>query len=124
MLNRLFLDGKLKPFLVKTYRYGYILDKKLKKKIKMKEEQYPIYEKGMNYIENYKHQKGLTTRVMLYFDAINDSCYSTKAKNYLEKEYGGFDDELDKQKNNASYLWFLNDYDKSNLIEKQISLFQ
>ena len=124
-LNRMFLDNELKPFYVKTYRYGYILDKRLKKKIKLKQLEYPKYEKGMDYIDAYKHPIGIVVRSMLYFENIKDYDYVDKCDRYLKEVYGDYIDELNKQKQNDSYIWFINEYNKKDLLPKetQISLF-
>jgi hypothetical protein len=59
-LNTLMIQGKLKPFIVKTYRYIMILNKNIK--IDLIEQPYPIYEKGVKYISNYEINKGLVIR--------------------------------------------------------------
>lgn len=105
-LNRLFLDGRLKPFHVKTYRYGFILDKRLRKKINLQEEPYPEYDKGIEYVDDYVHPKGLLARTWLYFDEINDTTYKFKAERYYKEHYDDFFQELENQKENKSYLWF------------------
>lgn len=46
-LNLLYIKGRLKSFEVYTYRYIYILDKKCR--IKLKEVDYPSYNKGYEY---------------------------------------------------------------------------
>lgn len=124
-LNRMFLDGDLKPFYVKTYRYGYILDKKLRKKIKLKQLEYPKYEKGLEYIDDYKHPIGIVVRSMLYFENIKDYDYVDKCDKYLKLTYGCYNNELIKQKTNESYIWFISEYDKKDLLPKgtQMSLF-
>jgi len=127
-LNKLFLDNKLKPFFVKTYRYGYILDKRLRKKIKLKEKPYPTYDKGIELIEKYIHPFGLCVRVMLYFDVLNNVTYSNKMQDYIDNFHKNskLGLEIKKQKENKSYLWFKNEYDKSDLCvvkEQQTTLF-
>src|SRR5690625_720512 len=42
--------GELRPFLVKSYRYLYPLNKRIITRIKLKERTYPDYEKGKDYI--------------------------------------------------------------------------
>lgn len=50
-INSDMVIGKLVPFTVKTYRYIYLLDREIE--ISLKELPYPVYDKGINYIENY-----------------------------------------------------------------------
>lgn len=52
-LNTLFIQGKLKPFLVKTYRYIMPLYKDVV--IELEKKPYPKYDIGLEYVENYKH---------------------------------------------------------------------
>jgi len=47
ILNAWLVEGKLKPFKVKTYRYAYPLYKNIK--IEMQEKHYPLYDKGYEY---------------------------------------------------------------------------
>ena len=55
-LNAWLVSGKLKPFIVKTYRYAYPLYKNVK--IEMNEQRYPLYDKGFEYQEiEYKKQQ-------------------------------------------------------------------
>jgi hypothetical protein len=125
MLNRLFFDNKLEPFKVKTYRYGFVLDKKFKKKIKFIQQPYPIYEKGQRDMKDYLHPKGIVARCYLFFKELGDKDYMKKSKDYYYKNYNDFDDEIENQKQNDSYTWFINEFDMSTLkLEiNQISIF-
>lgn len=122
-LNRLFLDNRLIPFIVKTYKYAYIVDKRLRKKIAPVKEKYPEYEKGFEILENYKHSKGILARIYLMFKAINDNEYAQKTKKYYQKHYDFFEQEIKNQKQNDSYIWFMNEYDKVDLIIKSRTIF-
>lgn len=62
-LNALFLQDKLKPFKVKTYRYIMPLYKNVK--IELKEKPYPKYDKGVTYIDDYKHNENLIARAYI-----------------------------------------------------------
>lgn len=48
-LNSELINGEFKPFEVKTYRYIYILDKRTK--VKLQEQPYPPYDKGIEYVD-------------------------------------------------------------------------
>lgn len=52
-LNVKWCQGHLRPFIVKTYRYIYKLDKKCE--IDLKELPYPKYDKGLEYIDNFEY---------------------------------------------------------------------
>lgn len=111
--NRRYLDGKLKSFYVKTYRYIYPLYKN-KYKINMKEEPYPSYEKGIEAVDHC-HSIGLLCRLYLMYKDINDEAYTKKTirllrKHYTESEIQG---EIGNQKENISYKWFKNKYIKN-----------
>lgn len=62
-LNYMYMKNQLKPFKVKTYRYLYPLYKNIK--IELEEKPYPIYNKGLEYIENYKHNEKLYCRAFV-----------------------------------------------------------
>lgn len=62
-LNRQWCEGILKPFYVKTYRYIYPLYKNVK--IDLIEQQYPQYDKGMEFIDNYHHNPMLIFRAYI-----------------------------------------------------------
>lgn len=60
-LNRLWCEGKFKPFVVNTYRYIYPLRKI---KFKIKERPYPEYSKGIQYLDDYHHNVRLVYRAL------------------------------------------------------------
>ena len=91
--NRLYLDGKMKPFYVKTYRYIYVLNKKCK--IKLKQQPYPEYEKGI-ILSDYKQPIGILSRLFLMYDAINDNVYRDKAYKHII-ELGYNENEIKKK---------------------------
>jgi hypothetical protein len=108
--NLRYLDKKLKPFNVKTYRYIYLLDRKTK--IKLKQLPYPDYEKGMIEI-NYKHPIGLLCRLNLLYTSFNNLEYANKAMDELKERYSQeqIDKELEKQKLNLT-IKFYDDHQK------------
>lgn len=59
--NTEYLNNKLKAFRVKTYRYIYILDKSFA--FKFKEEQYPEYNKGIEYIEVKRNKEKIIDNI-------------------------------------------------------------
>ncbi len=103
--NRLLLDGKLKPFMVKTYRYIYAL---YGDSVKLLEEPYPAYHKGMTAINNYQHPLGVLCRARLLYDATGDSEYRGKVDKLLE-QYNPSDvqHELLRQGESKGVRWLL-----------------
>lgn len=90
--NREYLDGKLFTFYVKTYRYIYILDKKVD--VKLVEKPYPHYDIGSDYVE-YKHPDTLLAKLAILYDNLGEYNYSEKAINQMKDI-----SQLDTQKNN------------------------
>jgi hypothetical protein len=84
---------------------------KNKYKIKLTEMPYPEYEKGTEEI-NYTHPIGLLCRLFLMYDAINDKKYADKTFSILKQHFNDKDItiELENQKMNKSYLWFMSNY--------------
>ncbi len=77
--NYLYLDNNLEPFKVKTYKYIYPL---YKNRIpKLKEKEYPKYDKGVIETE-YKHSSSLLSRLALMYNEIDDIEY---VKNVSQK---------------------------------------
>lgn len=107
--NRQYLDKKLKAFYVKTYRYIYPLYRNLN--INLTEKEYPSYDKGIE-ITNHNHSIGLLSRLYLMYKAIGDDKYSKKCMVEMEECYSEseINKELENQKSNKSYIWFVNDY--------------
>jgi hypothetical protein len=108
--NRRYVDGKLNAFYVKTYRYIYPLYKN-RYKIKLNEMSYPEYEKGIEEVK-YKHSIGLLCRLFLMYEAINDKEYADKTFSILQQNFSSNNiiKELEAQKENKSYIWFLKNY--------------
>lgn len=107
--NRLYLDGSLRPFKVKTYKYIYQLDKK--HVCKLKELPYPEYDRGEITVE-YEHPIGLLTRLMMMYELIGDTKYSELARTHLQKRFtmSEVNDEIKKQLDNKSIKWFRDEY--------------
>lgn len=74
--NRYYLDNQLTAFYVKTYRYIYVLDKKVN--IKLKEQEYPKYDIGVDKIE-YKHPDTLLAKLAILYEHLGEYDYSEKA---------------------------------------------
>lgn len=96
--NKRYLDGKLRPFRVKTYRYIYPLYRNTK--ILLDEKPYPEYEKGERTVE-FTHPKSLIARLAVMYRAVGDSAYADKCEKLVTPE------ELEKAKNNPSVEMFL-----------------
>ena len=73
-LNTMYIQGKLKPFKVKTYRYMYILDRDIK--IKLEKLDYPKYDIGMIELNDYIHSENIIIRAWVLANVLN----------YTEKE--------------------------------------
>lgn len=108
--NKKYLENKLKPFYVKTYRYIYPLDRK--ENCKLEEQEYPKYEKGI--IETtFKHPNSLLSRLYIMYNEIGeytlrDKCYRLITSGL--KENDRLSDIIDKQNKSESVNWFKNDY--------------
>lgn len=96
--NRRYLDGKLRPFKVKTYRYIYPLYRNTK--ILLDERPYPEYEKGERTVE-FAHPNSLVARLAVMYRAVGDSVYASKCEALVTQE------DLEKAKNNPSVMLFL-----------------
>lgn len=128
--NLEYVRGELRPFKVRTYRYLFPLRKKVK--IKMERLPYPSYQKGEIPIENHKMSVGVLARVMNMLKHLDMEEY-VEIREYLIKNYPEkWEQEIENQKQNISYQWFVNDYqDKKGLVNfirgevkhKEISLF-
>lgn len=112
--NLRYIDGKLKPFHVKTYRYIYPLYKNVT--INLKEEKYPEYDIGIEYT-NFTHSIGLLCRLYLMMVLVDSEHHYTK-KIYKQIESSFDKDDIDKhikqQRLNASVIWFETTYLKNN----------
>ncbi len=103
--NRLLLDGKLKPFTVKTYRYIYAL---YGDTVKLQEEPFPAYQKGMTEINDYQHPLGVLCRARLLYDATGDNEYVAKVDRLLlSYSHSDVQHELIRQGNSKGVRWLL-----------------
>lgn len=75
-VNKHYLDGNLKPFRVKTYRYIYPLQKC---EIYLKEKPYPKYDKGEIPAPDYRHSVSLLARLWIMYNANREHDYADKA---------------------------------------------
>lgn len=74
--NKRYLDGNLKPFRVKTYRYIYPLQKC---EIYLKEQPYPEYDKGEIPAPDYRHSVSLLARLWIMYNANHEHDCADKA---------------------------------------------
>jgi hypothetical protein len=95
--NKIYLDKKLKCYLVKTYRYIYLLNRKTK--INLKQKPYPAYEKGMIEIE-YQHPIGVLCRLYLMYQTRNDVEYMEKTMLELKSRFSN--EQIEKEIINQS----------------------
>ena len=114
-LNKEFCEGILKPFKVKTYRYLFLLDKKVK--IKLKELPYPEYSKGLVYLDDYQHNYKLIFRAWCLSYLLDKNEYCKVFEEYCKKH---FNEDFILQaktetKTNKSILDICN---KKNILEK------
>lgn len=102
----LFIKNKLTPVEVKTYRYIYALDKKYIKKIKLKEEIYPKYSKGMSEI-NYNPTLNTLCKFLAYAEIDKDDNIRD-IKKYINDKYNK--DEIEKSIKKAYENKFIKEY--------------
>ena len=93
--NLLMIYGEFKKFKVNTYRYLYILDRKIVNKIKFQELPYPKYNKGIKYLEFEKdinvNKRFMDNAIKYMFYKLGKINFSFdwmgKKYNYTKKEY-------------------------------------
>lgn len=112
-LNKEWCEGILKPFKVKTYRYLYLLDKKVN--IKIKQLPYPEYDKGINYIDDYKHNSNLLFRAWVLSFILNKNDYCDIFKKYCTEHFSNDDIKigLDNAISNKSIVEIIKNKDAS-----------
>lgn len=106
--NSDYLDGKLKPFYVKTYRYIYPLYKNTD--VKLKQEPYPPYDIGINYVDHIQ-PNALLARLYVMYKHLGVSDYANKA--YLAMTPKDNDDLMNllkRAEDNPSVQWFKETY--------------
>lgn len=120
LLNMLKMQNKLVPFKVKTYKYIIPLRKKVK--IKLKELPYPVYDIGYEYIEN-KFPIGTVSRLFNMYEVLGFDLGVRLSSNILKEHYEIDEilDELEKQKSNKSYIWFVNEYGNKGGLLKELN---
>lgn len=84
-LNREYCEGLLKPFYVKTYRYIFPLYKNVS--IDLEEQPYPEYDKGIVYVDDYKHNQDLLTRAYVLARLLKQNDDANVIKHYLDTNY-------------------------------------
>lgn len=108
-LNLYNLLGQLEGFKVKTYRYIYPLKKKIK--VLLPEQPYPEYSIGQESTD-IRVSDGQKCRVYLMFNHMGFK------EGMSLMDMSGLEEELEKQKDSASYLLFVDDYDHLNLLSE------
>ena len=105
-LNKMFLDNELIPFRVKTYRYIYQLGKE---QCKLKEQEYPPYDKGCEYI-NHTFSLGHFCRLRILYEFFGEYEYVKKIDVILDKRYTKeqIDNEMAKQKESEYIVKVIN----------------
>lgn len=76
------LTGNLKPFKVRTYRYIYPLYKN-RYKVKLKEKPYPEYNKGIEYLDDYKFSVNHYVKLMILYDYLNRQDLVQLARSFI-----------------------------------------
>lgn len=102
-LNLLYINGKLKPFKVKTYRYIYLLDNQCE--IKLKEKPYPEYDIGYEYI-SYKPTCNQLYKLYYILDLQKDYENKEIVKQYIINNYK--QTEIDTSRLNTEKYFNLN----------------
>lgn len=120
LLNILKMQKKLIPFKVKTYKYIIPLKKKVK--IKLKELPYPEYDIGYEYIES-KFPIGTVSRLFNMYEVLGFDLGMRLSSNILKEHYEIDEilDELEKQKSNKSYIWFVDEYSNKEGLLKELN---
>ena len=91
--NADWLDGLYRSFKVKTYRYIYVLDKKVE--IYKKEKPYPQYDKGM--IDAvYSPSNNLIARLVTLYSVTGDTKHADKVMNLLKERLNGNNNEVSR----------------------------
>ena len=119
-LNILKLTDKILPFVVKTYRYIIPIRKKVK--IKLESKPYPEYEKGYEYID-ITYPIGTLSRLLnmynyIKFDYGVELCLSKLNELYKKQD---IENELQTQKENESYIWFVNEYNNTASLYRELN---
>lgn len=106
--NLVLCSGNLVTFKVKTYRYLYLLDKKIN--IKLKKQKYPEYNIGKDYVEITQSLSNLA-RVYQAINLMDDvDHYKKLVDSYINENYKTNKDELYKLAiNSKTMIKYLNE---------------
>lgn len=117
--NADYLDGRLRPFYVKTYRYIYPLYKKID--VKLEQEEYPPYDKGVHYVDD-KQTDLLLGRLYKMYDFIGAADYAKLALEAMEtKNKEEVSKILKRAEDNKSVQWFKNEYNSRDKILEELN---
>ena len=83
--NELLVDGKLEAFTAYSYRYLYLLTNAAKRNVKLKEQPFPRYSKGMDIMPDYLPPLSQMARCVVLCDYREDERYA-KFSDYLHGE--------------------------------------
>lgn len=83
--NELWIDGLLEPFDAYTYRYLYPLTRYARRAIRLREQPYPEYAKGLIPLPDYRHPLGPVARSYVICEAKGDR-RAQKFLDYLASE--------------------------------------
>lgn len=121
IMNLMLAKDMLKPFKVKSYRYIYVLDKRIESKIKLIKKDYPKYEKGISYIKDYKQALNAMCRVYVAFKIVNKEEFAEIIYSYIKKNYGDYTyEEIKEMSSSKNMDMFLNDESYQNKLHKGI----
>lgn len=115
-----YIRGQLIPFYVKTYRYIYYIDREYEKYSLLKEETYPKYQKGKEYVE-FKQSIHVLSRCYycakyLGFDDIKEEFKSFLLNNFEKVE---LKESLERALSNQTLLSFI---EKNKDNKKQLDI--
>lgn len=102
--NILLVRNELRAFKVKTYRYIYLLDKRIS--IKLKEKEYPPYEKGKVYLSNFKQTLPVLSRVYMGLHIAGDD-FEDEKKDVLKYIYDNYGKYTHEELKNISISKFM-----------------
>lgn len=119
--NLYVITNNVKAFYVNTYRYIMPLKKKIK--IKLKEQPYPEYQKGIDNID-YVPSIGTYCRLALMYNLFDLKHISIDVVKYLDNFYSRDEiiQELENQKSNESLLDIRDNYQNKEKLQKEITI--
>lgn len=114
-----YIRGYFKPFTVKTYRYIYFIDKKYENQCLLKQEKYPEYQKGLDYI-NYNHPSSLIARCLYATKKLGMLDLSKEFLNFMNNNFSK-NEIIESAKiamNNENLNKYLNEKNNEDVVKK------